>query len=159
MHPSVDLCIQRPSICSSCYLLLNHWAEFNETCHMTSPHGMGVREQHYFSVCPSMCPGCMTSCLSHSLLLNQWAKNQACYMTSPHGKSVREQHYFSMSPSVRASGICLSVCLSVMLSYPKPMGGNEPNLLHDLASKMVSGLEIFLQCKPLFSHIFLQSIQ
>ena len=32
-------------ICPSCYLLLNHWAEFNQTCYMTSPHGKGVGEQ------------------------------------------------------------------------------------------------------------------
>ena len=39
-------CVRRPSICPSCYLLLNHWAEFNQTCYIT--HSKGVREQHYF---------------------------------------------------------------------------------------------------------------
>ena len=34
-----------PSICPSWYLLLNHWAEFNQTCYMISPYGKGVREQ------------------------------------------------------------------------------------------------------------------
>ena len=42
-HPSACL-----SIC-----LLNYWAEFNQTCYMTSPHGKGVLEQNYFSVCLS----------------------------------------------------------------------------------------------------------
>ena len=43
-------CVRRPSICLSRYLLLNHLAEFNQTCYITSPHGKGVREQHYFSM-------------------------------------------------------------------------------------------------------------
>ena len=42
--------IWRLSICSSRYLLLNHWAEFNKTCYMTSPHGKGVGEQVHPSV-------------------------------------------------------------------------------------------------------------
>ena len=29
---------------------LNHWAEFNQTCYMTSLRGKAVREQHYFSL-------------------------------------------------------------------------------------------------------------
>ena len=45
-----------PSICPSHYLLINHRAEFNQTCYITFPHGWGVREQHYFSVCPSVRP-------------------------------------------------------------------------------------------------------
>ena len=49
VRPSV-----RRSICLSRYLLLNCKAEFNQTCFITSPHGKGVREQHYFSVCPSV---------------------------------------------------------------------------------------------------------
>ena len=45
----------RPSVCPSRYLLLNHWVEFYQTCCFTSPNGKGVREQHYFSVHPSVC--------------------------------------------------------------------------------------------------------
>ena len=41
-------CVRRPSICLPCYLLLNHWAEFNHTCYITSPRVKGVREQHFF---------------------------------------------------------------------------------------------------------------
>ena len=33
-------------------LLQKHWAEFNQTCYITSPNGKGVQEQHYFSVRP-----------------------------------------------------------------------------------------------------------
>ena len=33
--------VRRLSICPSGYLL-NHWAEFNQTCYMTFPHGKGV---------------------------------------------------------------------------------------------------------------------
>ena len=40
----------RLSICPSLYLLLIHWAEFNQTCYMTSPHGKGVGEQVHTSV-------------------------------------------------------------------------------------------------------------
>ena len=29
-----------------------HWVEFNQTWYMTFPHVKGVREQHYFSLCP-----------------------------------------------------------------------------------------------------------
>ena len=50
---SIRPCVHRPSICPSRYLPLNHWAEFNRTCFITSPHGKGVREQHYFSLLPS----------------------------------------------------------------------------------------------------------
>ena len=46
----------RSSICPSSYLLLNHSAEFNQICYITSPHSKGVKEQHCFSVCPSMRP-------------------------------------------------------------------------------------------------------
>ena len=106
VHPSVrPSSVVRPFVC---HILLNHWAEFNQTCYITSPHGKGVREQHCF-LCvrsPSICP-------SRYLLLNHWAEfNQTCYITSPHGKNVREQHYFSVRPS--------SVHLSLTLS---PHGG------------------------------------
>ena len=39
--------IVRLSVCLSCYLLLNHRAEFYQTCYITSPHGKDVQEQHY----------------------------------------------------------------------------------------------------------------
>ena len=42
---------RRPSICPSRYLL-NHLAESNQTCYITSPHGKGVHKQNYFSVHP-----------------------------------------------------------------------------------------------------------
>ena len=42
------------SICPSRYHLLNHWAEFYQTCYISFPHGKVVLEQHYFSVRPSV---------------------------------------------------------------------------------------------------------
>ena len=45
-HPSIHPTFVHLSI----RLLLNPWAEFNQTCYMTSPHGKGVGEQ----VCPSV---------------------------------------------------------------------------------------------------------
>ena len=72
------------------YLPLNHWAEFNQTCYMTSPHDKGVREQYYFSV-RRLSVWRQSICPSRYLLPNQWTEfNQTCYMTSPHGKGVRE---------------------------------------------------------------------
>ena len=41
-----------PSISLSCYLLQNHWGEFNQTCYMTSPCGKNVQEW----VCPLLSP-------------------------------------------------------------------------------------------------------
>ena len=151
----IFLCVRRPSICLSHYLLLNHWAEFNQTCYITSPHGKGVQEQYYFSVrsssvhlsvtlSPPKPLGRIQSNLLHhfplwlgcaratlffrvSVLLNHWAEfYQTCYITSPHGKGVQEQYYFSVRPS--------SVHLSVTLSPPKPLGGIQPNLLHHFPS-------------------------
>ena len=48
---NIFACVRRPFVCPSCYLLLNHQVEFNQTCYITSPHGKGVREQHYL-FCP-----------------------------------------------------------------------------------------------------------
>ena len=45
-----------PSICPSCCLLLNHWAEFNKTYYMTSPCGKDVREKHFSSIHSSISP-------------------------------------------------------------------------------------------------------
>ena len=40
---------QKVTVCLSAspshYLLLNQWAEFNQTCYMTFPHGKDVQEQ------------------------------------------------------------------------------------------------------------------
>ena len=53
--PSVRLSVRpsdrptgRLSVCPSCYLLLNYWAAFHQTCYITSPHYKGVREQHFY---------------------------------------------------------------------------------------------------------------
>ena len=108
-------CILRPSICPSCYLLLNHWMEFHQTCYITSPHGKGVQEQHYFlhsSIwCLSICPSCY-------LLLNQWAEfNQTCYMTSPHDKGVGEQ-------------VHLSIMLLATLAMSMGISNGAPSTVH-----------------------------
>ena len=58
------LCVHCPSICLSSYLLLNHWAELNQTCYITSPHGKGVQEEHYFSVYRSGIPPCVHHTIS-----------------------------------------------------------------------------------------------
>ena len=165
-YASVRLCVYRPFNCLSPFLLLNNLAEFNQTCYNTSPH---VREQHYFpcvrrsvrpssSICLSRYPllnhcaefnqtSCITYphgkvcesniffpcvrrpsiCPSRYLLLNHWTEfNQTCYITSP------QQHYFSERPS--------SVHLSVTLSPPKPLGGNQPNLLAYMTSPNGKGM-------------------
>ena len=120
---SIHPCVGHLSICLSHCLLLNHWAKFNQTCYITSPHVKGVGEQHFFFLCTCH-PSIGLSCY---LLLNLWAEfNQTCYITSPHGKSVQEQHYFSVRP--------WSVHLSIKLSPPKPLGRIQPNLLHHFPS-------------------------
>ena len=118
------------SVCLSRYLLLNHWAEFYPTCYITSPHGMGVREQHYFSVHPSVCASFVRLSITLSAppkplvgiepnLLHHFPSCSEC---------ARATLFFSAS--VRSS----SVHLSVMLSPPKPLGGIQPNLLHHFPS-------------------------
>ena len=100
------------SICLSRYLFLILWAEFNQTCYMTSPHGKGVREQHYFSVCLSVCSSIYSL---RYLLLNHLAEfDQTCYMHSPREKVCESNIIFL---SVRPF-----VCLTVMLCPPKPLG-------------------------------------
>ena len=115
------LCVNIPFICLSHYLL-NHWAEFNQSCYITSPHGKVVRKQHHFTVRPSYL------CLSVSLFSPKQlgGSNLSCYITSPHGKGVREHYYFYIRPP--------SVYLSVTLSPPKSLNGIQPNLLHHFPS-------------------------
>ena len=108
--------IVRVSVCLSRYLFLNHWAEFNQTCYITSLHGKDVREQHFFSYVsrPSICPS--------RNILKHWAEfNQTCYITSPHGKSVRDIIIF---PCIRH--------LSPISSLTT--GQNSTNLLHHFPS-------------------------
>ena len=38
----IFLCVCCLSICLLCCLLRSHWAEFNQTCYITSPHGKAV---------------------------------------------------------------------------------------------------------------------
>ena len=45
-----------PSVRPSVTLSPKQRTEFNQICYMNSPHGKGVREQHYFSVRPSVPP-------------------------------------------------------------------------------------------------------
>ena len=120
----IFLCVRlsmRPSICLS-YYLLNHRAEFNQTCCITSLHGKVLREQRYFP-CVRPCVRRPSICSSRYLLLNYLAEfNQTCYITCPYDKSVQEHHYFS----VRSA----SVQRSVTLSPPKPLGRIQPNMLH-----------------------------
>ena len=96
-HASVCLCVHCPSICLSRYFLLNNWAEFNQTCYITFPHGKGVREQHYFSVRPSNVH--LSVALSPPKPLGGIQPNLLHHFPS-HGKGMREQHYFSVRPSI-----------------------------------------------------------
>ena len=94
---SIHLRVPRLSICPSCYRILEHRVEFNQTCYISSPHGKGL--QHYLSVHPSICSPCY-------LLLNYLAEfNQTCCITSPHGKGVLEQHYFTVCSSIHFPSI------------------------------------------------------
>ena len=120
----VFLCIHRRSICPSRYLLLNHWAEFNQTCYITSPRGKGVQEQLYFSVHLPICP-------SRYLLLNHWPKfNQTCYITFPHGWDCESNIIFQC---VCASVICPPVCHAIS---SKTTGQNSTQLATSLPLMM-----------------------
>ena len=137
---SVSPWVRRLSICLSHYFLLNHWAYFNQTSYITSPH-VSLCESNSFFLC--IC--CPSICLSSDLLLNHWAEfNQTCYITSPHGKAVRKQHFFSVCRS--------SVHLSIMLS-PKPLGGIQPNLLHHFPSWYGCARATLFFCSSLCSSV------
>ena len=81
---------------------LNHWAEFNQTCYMTSPYG--VWQQHFFSLCLMLCSDgvkrSLSVCPSRYLLLKHWWNLTKLSTWPPCGKGVREQHYLSIHLSV-----------------------------------------------------------
>ena len=93
------------SVRHTIWILLKHWAEFNQTCYMNFLHCKGVQEQ-YVSVqrssvwCPYICP-------SHYFLSKQWAEfNQTC------------NYWISLPFMVRvceSKSIHQSICPSVML--------------------------------------------
>ena len=177
-------CMPHPSICPSGYLLLNHWTEFSQTCYITSPHGMVVWEQHYFSVRASSVHLFVT--LSSPKPLG--GIQPTCYMTSPHGKVVWEQHYFSFGPLsvhmsitylllnhwVEFNQTCyitsphgmvvweqhyfslgpLSVHMSITLPPPKPLSGVQPNLLHYFPSWLGCGRATSFFCLSVW-HLFI----
>ena len=98
----------RPSICPSCYLLLNHRAELYQTCYITSlPLMVTVCASNVIFLCVRPCVRRPSIFLSHYLLNTGRNSTKICYIISSHGKGVREQHYFSVRSSVRPS-ICLS---------------------------------------------------
>ena len=97
-------CVWCPSICPSRSLILNHWAEFNTTCYMTSPHSKGGQKQYYFTVrsagvLPSVCHAIFSNPLNH--LVHDFP---LWYF-----KGVLEQHFFSMHPFIlRPTSVHLS---------------------------------------------------
>ena len=72
---NIFACVRRPFICPSRYLLLNHQVEFNQTCYITSPHGKGVREQHYL-FCPFV-----HSCIRHPSICDQQPGSPKSFFT------------------------------------------------------------------------------
>ena len=58
------------------YRNIRNKTDIYQTCYITSPHGKGVREQHYFSVRPSICP-------SRYLLLNHSAEFKVGILRQP----------------------------------------------------------------------------
>ena len=145
IFPCVCPSVRRPSICRSRYLL-NHRLEVIQTCYITSPHGKVVREQHYFSLRPSVRP---------SILINHWAEfNQTCYINSYHGKSVRKQHYFTGRPAISRPSIC-PLCYNFPFLL-KPLGRIQPNLLHNFSSLVCESNTIFsvrLSRRPASVHL------
>ena len=125
----------RPSVCLSRYLLLHHWAEFYQTCYITSPHGKGVQEKHYFSVRASVRASVVRPFVSHYLLLNHWKEFNHSSPKPLEGIQPQLLHHFpSWLGCARATLFFrASVHLSVTLS-PMPLGGIQPNLLHHFPS-------------------------
>ena len=121
---NIILSMRPSSISLSRYLLLNHWAEFNQTCYITSPHGKGVREQHNFFLRPSVRP-------SASCYFFQTTGRKSTKFATSLPRMVRMCMRNSIL-SIRAS-----VHLSVTLSTPKSLGGIQLNWLHD--PQMVGG--------------------
>ena len=115
MHP----CVRCLFICPSCYLLHNHWTEFNQT---KLGQNVRVSESNFIFPCvrPSNCP-------SHYLLLNyQVIFNQTCYITLLHYLSswlgcARATLFY------RLSGVRLSVRHAII----SKLDGIEPNVLQD----------------------------
>ena len=144
-----------PSLCPSRYLILNHWAKFNQACYITFPHGKVENNIIFPPTCPSRFLFLNTGrnstklvtplplmvrlrenniifpCARQSiypslyLLLNYRAELNQTCNIAS-PHGVREQHYFSVRPS--------SGHLSVTLSPPKPLGGIQTNSLHHFPS-------------------------
>ena len=110
-------------------LLLNHWAEFCQTCYITSPHIKRVQKKHYFFLCvrPSVRPSSihLSVILFPPKPLDGIQQNLLYHFTSWLGCaratffSVRPSyihlfvmlsHYFFMCPSIHTSVVHPSVC-------------------------------------------------
>ena len=116
-------------------------------CYITFPHGEGVREQHFFSMCPSSFHHSVTLHLSVKLPINHWTEfYQTYFITSPHGKDMREQHYFSVHPSF--------VNFSVTQSPLKSLDGIQSNLLHHFPSWKGCARATLLFCASLCPSLY-----
>ena len=142
VRPCVHLSVTSISVTR----LLNHWADFNQTCFITSSHAKGMRGQNYFFPCVRRpCIRRPSISLSRYFLLNHWAEfNQTCYFASPNGKDVQEQLYFSVRPSMFPS-------IRHVISS-KPLDGSQPNLLHHALPLMVR-----VERSTLFYHTSIRS--
>ena len=121
MNASIHLVVHPAVHPFARYLILNYWVEFYQTCYITSPHGKGVQEQHYFCMCPLSVHLLVTRFppkpldgiqpnLLHHMLLHPFSIHLSVTLspkppvgtklatslsrTFPHGKDVWEQHYF-----------------------------------------------------------------
>ena len=132
-----------PSVCRWRYLLLNLWVEFYQTCYITSPHGKGVQEQHYFSVCPSSIH--LSVRLSPPKPLGEIQPNFL-------------HHFPSWLWCARATLIFIhrhlcrpSICLS---RYPpKPLGRIQPNSSLPLMLRVCQSNIFFLSVHPSSIHL------
>ena len=96
LPPSISLSF----VCPSRYLLLNHWADFYQTCNITSPHGR-VCESNISFLCVR--PSDVHPFVCHTIASKTAEFNQSCYISSRHVKVVREQYFFHafVRPSLR----------------------------------------------------------
>ena len=107
-----------PTVRPSCYLFLNHWVEFYQTCYIISPHSMGVQEKHYFSICSPVRASVICPFAHHTISFKTTGWNST-KLTASLPLTVRVCESSIIIPFVRQS-----VRSSVRhATHPKQLGG------------------------------------
>ena len=155
IRASVRPCVRRLFICPPRYPLLNHLAKFNQACFITSPHGKGVREKHYFSVRPlsvhlsvTLSPNStkrttsllmVRVCESNIIFPSVWRPFicRSRYFLFNHGAICNETCYMTfhhgkgvreqVRPSIRPSVMLLATSMGIVDGAPSTVHSNNYN--------------------------------